>query len=250
MTLRPALLLVAAAVVFGAVFLLRSGGVADAPAVSRIEMAQGRDQLVLEVRRDTGAWVLASAHDAPGDAERIAAFVEAVRDLEEGAPAERPAGEPLEVRLTAEDGTVIRHLALWPGIAEARPIGRPFVSTLPVPDLGPSAWSRLAPPAIDPAGLVAARRITPAGATALDPAARAALAAELASLSADGWVPARSLDWSAAEYLQVTRADGEILEVQRLARPDGRRFVRLTAERDPAFRAVRFFAFPVAAPAR
>lgn len=246
---RAALLLLAATLVFGAVLLLRSGRLADAPAVTRVELAQGRDQLVLEARRDTGAWVLASAHDAPGDPERIAAFVEAVRNLEEGAPAERPAGDPVEVRLTAEDGTVIRHLALWPGIAEARPIGRPFTSTLPVPDLRPSAWSRLAPPAIDPAGIVAARRITPAGATELDAAALAALAAELAALSADGWVPARSLDWSAAEYLQVTRADGEILEIQRLARPDGRPFVRLTAERDPAFRAVRFFAFPVAVPA-
>lgn len=209
-------------------------------------MALGRDQLVLDRRQDTGQWVIASAHDAPGDPERIAALVKALLALDPRGPARPlPAEEPMELRLTGADDRVVRHVALWPGVARLLPNGAPFATAMTRPDLAPSAWSTLAPPAIDPARLVAAEAIGPDGAIPLAPAERAALAEDLRQLQANGWVPARRLDWTTASYVQARRTDGAVVEIQRLELPDGRRFVRLTSDRDPALRAVRFFAFPL-----
>ncbi len=227
--------------------LLRPGP--DRPEIARVELAQGRDQLVLQRRLDTGQWVIASADDAPGDAARIETLIDTALAVEfDGPAAALPAAEPLELRLTARDDRVLRHLALWPGVARELPDGAPFASRLALPKLAPSAWSSLRPPVIDPAAILAARLVRPEGATDLAPAEVATLAASLARLSADGWVPARALDWTVADYVQATRADGAIIEIQRLALPDGRRFVRLTSDRDPALRASRFFAFALEAP--
>lgn len=226
-------------------------GRAEQPEIVRIELAQGRAQLILDKRRDTGAWVVASADDAPGDPARIAEFVDSVLALwpEGSASVPLPAGEPMELRLTAADDRVVRHLALWPGAARRLPDGAPFASPLRLPPLAPSAWSTLRPPVIDPADFLSVTLVGPDGAVALDPAGRAALAADLRGLDAAGWLPARQLDWSAASYVQARRRDGPIVEIQRLTRSDGRRFLRFTSDRDPALRALRFFAFPVTGPA-
>ncbi len=245
---RAWLLLLLAAVTAAALLQLRP----EPPAIVRIELARGRDQLVLQRRRDTGAWVIASAEDAPGDSARIAALIASLRALERGGPAAAvPAGEPLELRLTTEDDRTAAHHALWPGVARRLPGGAPFATSLALPTLAPSAWSTLAPPVIDPATLVEARAIRPGAAILLDAAERAALAADLGALAAAGWVPARQLDWTTASYVQARRRDGSVVELQRLALADGRRFARLTSDRDPALRAVRHFAFPIrrAAPA-
>jgi hypothetical protein len=238
------LLVLLLAIAAGAALLLRPGP--GMPDIKRVEMALGRDQLVIERRRDTGQWVIASANDAPGDPERIGQLVDALLSFDGGSPvAALPPDEPMELRLTAADGRVLRHLALWPGVARALPDGAPFATSLDRPELAPSAWSTLAPPAIDPAMLVTAVAIGPGGATALPPADRAALAADLGGIGAAGWVPARQLDWTTASYVQATRSDGVVVEIQRLTLGDGRRFIRLTSDRDPALRAVRFFAFPL-----
>ncbi|WP_448582101.1 hypothetical protein [Thermaurantiacus sp.] len=233
-------LLLAGAVVAG--LLLKPAE--KAPPIVRVEMAIGREQLILERRRDTGAWVIASANDAPGDAERIDQLVKSVLALKEGAAAAaRPADEPMQIRLTSAAGRVVRHIALWPQVARTLPDGRPFLTDFAPPELSPSAWSTLAPPPLNLADLQSAEAIGPGGPTPLPPAKRAALRADLEGLGARGWVLARTLDWTAATYVQARRADGAVIEIQHLTLADGRRFVRLTSDRDPALRSVRFFAF-------
>lgn len=130
------------------------------------------------------------------------------------------------------DGTLV--------LPDGRTLGGTRVPELP---LAPSAWSSLAPPAFEAAEVAAVHLVAPEATTPLAPAERDAVAARLAALSADGWVPSRRLNWAGARYLQVRLADGALVELQELPDGAGGRWLRLTSTDRPDVRAVRAFAF-------
>ena len=217
-------------------------------AVARIEIARGTDQVVLG-RRANGAWVLLSADEAPGDAARIEATLhtlQALRGVPTAAGTPLPRREGLEIRLLDKDGGTLGHARFWTDQVSVMPDEtRLDIAKAPALPLWPSAWSTLQPPAIRADAVVSARRITPAGATDLPPDAVVALGRLLAGLSAKDFVPARTVNWAGADYVQATMRDGAIIEVQSVPAGDGRYHVRLTSEQMAAVRLARPFAFRV-----
>ncbi len=241
--------------IFGGLALWRDAGTEPvfpdlgvASDVARIEIARERAQVVLE-RRGNGRWVLLSADDAPGDAARIAAAVQQLRGLR-GTPVAAdsplPHREGIEVRLSDATGQMVGHARFWTDQAMRLPgEQRLDIAKAPALPLWPSAWSSLQPPTIVAEELVAARRITPGGATALAPRDVAALGALLAGLSATDFVPARTVNWAGADYVQATLRDGAIIEVQAIPAGDGRYHVRLTSDSIAAIRLARAYAFRI-----
>lgn len=211
----------------------------DDEAVARIELARGREQLVFLRRRDTGQWEIASAEDAPADPAKIADLVRRLAAIAPGPPVEAPATEPLALRLSDSEDRALAHAALWPGVIRVLPDGPAVATDFAAGDLAPARWSVLeAPrlPAIRRVLAPAAGGVAPLAGDAAD-----ALASALSNLSAEGWVPARTLNWAGAAYYQLETADG-LVEAQVTATSEGR-FVRLTAETLPDVRRARAFAF-------
>jgi hypothetical protein len=225
-------------------------GVGDPADVARIEIARGREQVVLARRQDTGQWEILSAAEAPGDAARIEAAIRrlgAIRATPVAAGTPTPRREPLEIRLTGRDGRERGHAALWTDEARRLPDGpRLALEKAPALPLWPSAWSSLVPPAIDPARVAQVVRLTDKGSQPLDAAAAAEVAALLGGLSATDFMPGSSVNWAGARQLRVTMADGQVIDVQQVPDGDGRYFLRLASETDPAIRQARRFAFRVA----
>lgn len=218
----------------------------DPAAALRIEMAQGRDQLVLARPGPTAEWSILSADDAPADAAKVAGLLQRLARLAPGDAGAAPAGAPLDLRVTGAGARVLAEGRLWPG-AVATPGAPPRAAPgLHLPDLAPSGWSTLAPPALPAAAVVSAARVTPAGPAPLSPAATARLAGALAALAGD-WQPARALNWAGAPYFQLRLADGALIEVQLAADARGRGFVRLNSPDRTDIARLRAFAF--AAPA-
>lgn len=222
--------------------------------IGRIEIARGTDQVVLHRKLDTGAWVLLSADAAPGDKERIEATLEALRDLR-GTPVATdtplPRREGLELRLSDRKGKEVGHAVFWTGQASRLPEQRRLdLQHIPALPLWPSAWSTLEPPKIAADDIVSATRIIPGAAVALAEPKVQALAKQLSELSATGFVPARRMNWAAADYVQAKTRSGALIEVQAVPAGQGRYLVRLTSESLPEVRAVRDFAFqtPVGLP--
>ena len=198
--LRPWLLAaLAAAILFvaGQQLWIRRGepafpGVARAADVARIEMARGRDQVVLAKRTDTGAWAVLSAADAPGNDARIAATIAALAGLRGEIAPDGGAGraiEPMEIRLSDADGNVLGHARLRPGLVERVDDGVAVaVSDLPALPLWQSAWSDLEPPRIAPEDIVAVRRLGPDGPAPIGQDGAAAVADMLSRLTPQGFV--------------------------------------------------------------
>jgi hypothetical protein len=206
-------------------------------AVHRVEMARGRHQVVLARRADTGRWAVLSAADAPAHEDRIARLLDALHDMR-GTPADRAGpGEALEIRLSAADGSVLGHAAIRPGAVTPLPEGSPLaVADLPAFPLWQSAWADVAAPRIPPAEIVAVRRL--AFAAALTAARRL-----VATLSARGLVAAGGVNWAGATTLQLTMADGGLVDIQQVRTGPGTWLVRLNADTRPDIRAARIYAF-------
>jgi hypothetical protein len=221
-----------------------------ADAVVRIEMARGRDQVVLARRADTDGWIVASAADAPGDVARIEALVSRLGRLS-GPPLEGPPSprEPLEVRLTGRDGRVLGHAGFLTGAAQARDgSGRPAgpwiaLSQTPALPLWPSAWSSLTPPRIVAAQVAHVDRIRADGRERLPVPEAARVALRLERLSAVGFVDAARVNWAGAEAFRVTLADGQAIDLQTVPDGEGGFFLRLTSDTLAEVRAARGFAF-------
>jgi hypothetical protein len=222
-------------------------GLDDPEDVARIEIARGREQVVLARRLDTGRWEILSAADAPGDAERIEAAIRRlseIRAMPVAAGTPPPRREPLEVRLTGRDGRELGHAALWTNEARRLPDGpRLALEKAPALPLWPSAWSSLTPPVIDATKVAQVERLTDSGAEPLDSAAAAQVATLLGRLSATDFMPGSSVNWAGARQLRVTMSDGRLIDVQQVSDGDGRYFLRLASETDPAIRQARRFAF-------
>lgn len=215
--------------------------------IGRIEIARGTEQIVLHRKLDTGAWVLLSADDAPGDKARIEAVLKALRDLR-GTPVATdtplPRREGLELRLSDRKGREVGHAVFWTGQASRLPEQRRLdLRKIPALPLWPSAWSTLEPPKIAADDIVSATRITPGTAVALAEPEVRALAKLLSELSATGFVPARQVNWAAADYVQAKTRSGALIEVQAAPAGQGSYHVRLTSDSLPGVRAVRAFAF-------
>jgi hypothetical protein len=224
-------------------------GLGNPDQVARIEIARGREQVVLARRQDTGQWEILSAADAPGDAARIEAAIRRlgdVRAMPVAAGTPLPRREPLEVRLTGRDGRELGHAALWTNEARRLPDGpRLALEKPPALPLWPSAWSSLTPPAIDPAKVAQVELLTDKGGQPLDAAAAADVAMLLSRLSATDFMPGSSVNWAGARQFRVTLTDGQLIDVQQVPDGDGRYFLRLASETDPAIRQARRFAFRV-----
>jgi hypothetical protein len=232
-------------------FLPRGGFFPESPkpgAVYRVEIAHGRKQVVLERKLDTGQWVIASADAAPADAAKVQRLVSAVLSLRPGDPVAVPDGEPVALRLSDRNGEALAFAGVWNGVLRRLPDGPAIRAQLPEIELEPSAWSTLAAPRIGVADVVGGSRFAADGEVALDPEELQRVMRDLAAISSAGWRPARELDWTGAAYVQLRLADGRIVEMQQTQDVGGNRYIRLTAEADPALRALRFFAFPVAGP--
>ncbi len=219
----------------------------DADAVRRIELSRGDEKLVLVRRGD--AWVVASAADAPGDARKIAAALHRLQSLRGkpigGTPVQ--ARMPLEIRLQTGDGE--KAAAFWPGEGRLLPDGeRLALAQTPALPLWPSAWSDLAPPRIDPAGVASVARLTAEGVQPLGADAAVVVAKILNDLSATGFVAGSGVDWGGAKLLRVTFVDGSALDLQQVPDGDGRYYLRLASEDRADVRAVRRFAFRVVEP--
>lgn len=224
-------------------------GLGSPDEVGRIEIARGREQVVIARRQDTGQWEILSAADAPGDAARIEAAIRRLADLRapavpEGRPP--PRREPLEVRLTGRDGRELGHAALWTDEARRLPDGpRLALEKAPALPLWPSAWSSLRPPPIDPTNVARVERLTAAGAEPLDSEAAAEVARLLAGLTPKDFMPGTAVNWAGARQVRVTLTDGQVIDVQQVSDGERRYFLRLASETDPAIRAARRFAFRV-----
>jgi hypothetical protein len=224
----------------------------DPAAVSRIEIARGREQVVLARRMDTGQWEIPSAADAPGDAVRIRAALGRLQQVE-GQPL--PAGtapdarEPLEIRLLGADGRELGQAGFWTAQAQRRPDGpRLQIAAAPALPLWPSAWSSLAAPRIAVAQIAQVERVTPEGPVVLDTEAAVAVAKLLEVLVARDFVAGSSVNWVGAAHLRVRMADGSAIDLQQVPDGDGRFHLRLASESDTAIRAARRFAFRVSEP--
>jgi hypothetical protein len=198
-------------------------------AALRIELARGRDQLVLGRPGPTAGWSLLSAEDMPGDPARVEAFLGELDRLGVGAEVPAPGTPPTDLRVTGADGAVLAEARLWPGTIALPPGWKPRAAPeLSPPDLSPWRWSTVRPPALRAGDVAAAWRITPGGAVPLSPPERATLAAALAALPGE-WTPARRRNWAGASYFQLRLADGRLVEVQLTPPADGPAHVRLNA---------------------
>jgi hypothetical protein len=219
----------------------------DPAAVARVELARGREQVVLQKRLDTGGWQILSAADAPGDSARIEAMLQALaglrgRPLADGSRA--PAREPLQLRLLDAEGDQLGHAAFWAGEAQTLPSGpRLTLEKAPALPLWASAWSSLKPPQLDIAKLEEVQALTPEGPRSLPPEAVGAAARVLLSLGPGDFVAARSVNWAGARQLRLIFADGRVIDVQQVPDGAGRHHLRLTSDTDPAIRETRRFAF-------
>jgi hypothetical protein len=250
-------LFLAPVILFGAQILQREAGAerllpgVEADKVARVELARGREQVVLARRMDTGQWEVLSAADAPGDAARIGAAIEALvalkgRPVPEGAPP--PRREPLEVRLSDQTGEVLGHAGFWTGEAARLPSGkRIVVADTPALPLWQSAWSSLRPPVIVPGEVAAVERLTPDGPVALSTDEAVAVARLLGGLSATDFVGGATVSWAGARLLRVRMADGSAIDLQQVPDGEGRFHLRLTSDTRTDVRAARRFAFRVGA---
>lgn len=224
----------------------------DRAAVARIEIARGRDQVVIARRMDTGAWEVLSAADAPGNGERIAATLDRLAELRgrpfpEGAPPERR--EPLEIRLSDAQGRVVGHAAFWSGAAARLPEGPRLAIDAPPPlPLWQSAWATLTPPRIEPGEVATVERLTPDGPVPLPTDAAVEVATMLGSLTATDFVSGAAVSWAGARLLRVRLADGQAIDVQQVPDGEGRYHLRLTSDTRTDVRAARRFAFRVSEP--
>jgi hypothetical protein len=251
-------LMLAPLLIFGVQMARRDAGTQrllpglEADAVARIEIARGREQVVLGRRMDTGAWELLSAADAPGDEARIAATLDRLADLRgrplpEGAPPQRR--EPLEIRLSDAQGRVLGHAAFWTGEAARLPGGpRLAVDGAPALPLWQSAWASLSPPRIVAGEVAAVERLTPDGPELLPTDAAVEVARMLGGLTATDFVAGASVSWAGARQLRVRMADGQVIDLQQVPDGEGRFHLRLTSDTWTDVRAVRRFAFRVREP--
>lgn len=219
----------------------------DLPAVeqvARIEMARGREQVVLE-RDRLGAWVVVSAADAPGDARKVATLVGELAAIRlAGDTAAPPRREPLEIRLSDFAGREVGRAAFAPGLVITRPDGEAYpLARTPALALWPSAWSTLRAPVLTPAQVRSVTLVGPEGARPLGTLDGKAWADALSRVRAEGFVAGRTINWAGARYLQLRLADGTVVEAQVV--PDRREggWVRFNAEKPGAWRDSRRFAF-------
>ncbi|WP_448578967.1 hypothetical protein [Thermaurantiacus sp.] len=244
-TMRGLLFVAVIAIALVLSVLMRPGGsrafpdLADPDAPQRIELARGREQLVLHRRQDTGQWEIASADDAPADARRVEALVRGLLRVRPGEAVAAPAGEPLALRVSDARGRTLAEAHLWPGRIRPLPEGTTRIADLPMPPLAPQHWSTLKAPGLGRIGRIS--RLGPEGLQPLGGPEAEALTRALRALPASFWVPARRINWAGALYYQI-ETDSGLVEAQLQDTPEGR-FVRLTAETRPDIRLVRAFAF-------
>jgi len=217
--------------------------------VARVEIARGREQVVMARRMDTGAWEILSAADAPGDAARIEAAITRLaalrgEPLPSGAPP--PRREPLQVRLSDKAGNELGHAAFWTGEGQALPDGpRLSLASQPALPLWPSAWTTLAPPQIDPADVAGAQRLSADGPADLPLAQTVAVAQMLGSLSARDFMGSATVNWAGARQLRVLLTDGSHIDLQQVSDGEGRFFLRMTSDSRTDVREARGYAFRV-----
>jgi hypothetical protein len=224
----------------------------EADAVARIEIARGREQVVLARRLDTGGWELMSAADAPGNAARIDATVAELARLK-GRPvpadAPRQRREPLEIRLSDARGRVLGHAAFWANEAARLPDGaRLAVDAVPALPLWQSAWARVEPPRIAAEQVAAVERLTPQGPVALSTDAAVGVAKMLGGLQATDFVAGATVGWAGARLVRVRLVDGQAIDLQQVPDGEGRFHLRLTSDTRTDVRAARRFAFRVSEP--
>jgi hypothetical protein len=215
--------------------------------VAKVEMARGREQVVLARRADTGAWSVLSAADAPGNEARITATLQALKGLRgKGEPggAEDPRIEPLELRLSDASDRVLGHARILPGKAIRAEDGMVIpLEQMPALPLWQSAWSDLEPPRIRPADIVAVHRIGPNGRELLDDGGKAAVADMLDTLTAQGFMAAATVPWASARTVQLTMADGALVDIQQVPLSDRMHLIRMTSDSRPDIRVAREWAF-------
>jgi hypothetical protein len=251
-------LMLAPLLIFGAQILRREAGTErllpglDTEAVARIEIARGREQVVLGRRIDTGAWEVLSAAEAPGNAARIEAVVARLARLK-GAPL--PAGtppqsrEPLEIRLSDVKGRVLGHAAFWTSEAARLPDGtRLAISDAPALPLWQSAWASLTPPKIMASEVAVVERLSPEGPVPLSTEEAVGVAKMLGGLTATDFVAGATVRWMGARTLRVRMADGQLIDLQQVPDGEGRFHLRLTSDTRTDVRATRRFAFRVSDP--
>ena len=251
-------LLLAPLLIFGVQAVRRDAGTErvlpglDPDAVARIEIARGREQVVLGKRQDTGAWELLSAAEAPGDAARISATLDRLAGLK-GRPV--PAGtapqrrEPLEIRLSDAKGAVLGHAAFWTSEDRRLPdAARLAIAEPPALPLWQSAWARLDPPRIAPEQVATVESLTPEGPVALPTEAAVGVAKMLGGLSATDFVAGATVSWMGAKTVRVRLADGQVIDLQQVPDGEGRFHLRLTSDTRTDVRAARRFAFRVREP--
>lgn len=224
----------------------------DAADVHRMELQRAGQRLTLtrgDGDSDGGDWRIPSAADAPGDAVRIQAALQRLANME-GKPidpaAPPPAREPMVVRLFDKSGAPMAEAAFWGAEARRLPDGaRLAIQKPPALPLWPSAWSSQKPPRIDPATVVKAERLTPAGPVQLSDAQAAEVATLLGRLSSEDFVAASSVDWSGAGMLRVTLLDGSLIDLAQVPDGEGRFHLRLASDTQADVRASRRLAFRV-----
>jgi len=200
-------------------------------AVARIEIARGREQVVLARRLDTGAWEVLSAAEAPGDAARIAATIDRLarlkgKPLQPGTPPQ--SREPLQVRLSDAKGTSLGHAAFWTYEAARLPGGeRLAIADAPALPLWQSASE---------------------GPVALSTDAAVEVARMLGGLQATDFVSGATVSWAGASLLRVRMADGSVIDLQQVPDGEGRFHLRMTSDTRTDIRAARRYAFRVAKP--
>lgn len=251
-------LLLAPLLIFGVQHLRREAGTQallpglDRAAVARIEIARGREQVVLARRLDTGAWELLSAADAPADAARIADAIDRLAKLKgRPLPADTPAQtrEPLEVRLSDERGVPLGHAAIWHSEAAQLPSGvRLAIADAPALPLWQSAWSSLRPPRIPAAEVAVVERLAPGGPVPLPTDEAVRVAKMLDRLAPEDFVAGATVSWAGARLLRVRMTDGQAIDLQQVPDGEGRYHLRLTSDTRTDVRAARHFAFRVTEP--
>ncbi|MBS3962295.1 MAG: hypothetical protein KGZ61_10775 [Sandarakinorhabdus sp.] len=217
--------------------------------VARVEIVRDREQVILARRKDSGAWEILSAADAPADAARIEAAITrlaALRGQPVAPDAPPPRRAPLQVRLIDREGNELGHAAFWTGAGQALPDGRRLaLATQPALPLWPSAWTTLVPPVIDPGDVAAAQILSADGAVELSLHQAVAVAEMLGGLSAQDFQGSASVNWAGARQIRVLLADGSSIDLQQVSDGDGRYFLRMTSDSRTDIREARRFAFRV-----
>jgi hypothetical protein len=215
--------------------------------VARIELARGREQVVLARRADTGAWEILSAADAPADAARIArtlAELKALRGPPIPAGTPPPRAEALELRLSDARGETLGAAGFWSDQAAARPPGpRIALARPPALPLWQSAWSTLGPPPIPVERIAAIERLTPEGPVLLDSGQTGAAATLLAGLGPKDFVAGAGVSWAGSNLYRVRLTDGQAIDIQQVPDGEGRWHLRFTSDTLTEIRAIRRFAY-------